>query len=131
MKNLVDDLWQLSTEGFTSSQSSKNTINFAYDSLSTSEFQSTLSQTHPTTGNVQMMYLTNSDGKVASTFSEVQDVLIVETYASPKIITDQTSEISFKYSPDLAGRIIWEETMGQWIAFGFMLGNIKFSMEFN
>ena len=131
MENLVDDLWQLSTEGFTSSQSSKNTINFAYDSLSTSEFQSTLSQTHPTTGNVQMMYLTNSDGKVASTFSEVQDVLIVETYASPTIITDQTSEISFKYSPDLAGRIIWEETMGQWVAFGFMLGNIKFSMEFN
>ena len=65
------------------------------------------------------------------TFSEVQDVLIVETYASPTIITDQTSEISFKYSPDLAGRIIWEEIMGQWVAFGFMLGNIKFSMEFN
>ena len=41
------------------------------------------------------------------------------------------SAVSFKYSPDLAGRIIWEETMGQWIAFGFMLGNIKFSMEFN
>ena len=131
MKNLVDDLWQLSTEGFTSSQSSKNTINFAYDSFSTSQFLNTLSQTHPTTGNAQIMYLTNSDGKVASTFSEVQDVLIVDTYASPTIITDQTSEISFKYSPDLAGRIIWEETMGQWVAFGFMLGNIKFSMEFN
>ena len=131
MKNLVDDLWQLSTEGFTSSQSSKNTINFAYDSFSTSQFLNTLSQTHPTTGNAQMMYLTNSDGKVASTFSEVQDVLIVDTYASPTIITDQTSEISFKYSPDLAGRIIWEEMVGQWVAFGFMLGNIKFSMEFN
>ena len=81
MKNLVDDLWQLSTEGFTASQSSKNTINFAYDSFSTSQFLNTLSQTHPTTGNAQMMYLTNSDGKVASTFSEVQDVLIVDTYA--------------------------------------------------
>ena len=131
MENLVDDLWQLSTEGYASSQSQKNTINFAYNSLSTSSFLNTISSVHPTSGNIQKTYLLDSNSSLASSYSDVQDLLIVDTYASPKVITDATNEIIYKYSPDIAGRIIWENVGEQWIAYGFMLGNIKFAMEFN
>lgn len=131
MENLANAQWQLSTEGFASSQSQKNTINFAYNSLSTSSFLNTLSSVHPTSGNVQKTYLLDSNSSLASTYNEVEDLLIVDTYASPKVITDATNEIIYKYSPALAGRIIWEKSGPLWIAYGFMLGNVQFAMDFN
>lgn len=135
MENLANGLWTLSTEAFSSSQSTKNTVNFVYNSLSVSQFLNTLSTTSAL-GNSQINYLLNNDGKLASTYSEVDGLLLIETYSNPKVISDQTSEILYKFSPDLAGRIIWENGallgLGDiWVASGFMLGNIRFTMDFN
>ena len=55
MKNLEDGLWTLSTEAFSSSQSTKNTMNFVYNSLSITQFLNTLSTTSAS-GNAHMNY---------------------------------------------------------------------------
>ena len=134
MKNLEDGLWTLSTEAFSSSQSTKNTMNFVYNSLSITQFLNTLSTTSAL-GNAHMNYLLKTDGKLASTYSEVDGLLLIETYGDPKVVTDQTTEILYKFSPDLAGKIVWEKmNFGAgdvWIASGFLLGNIRFTMDFN
>ena len=131
MEDMANGSWQLFTEGFLSSQSSKNTLSFSYNSLDTQSFLNTLSLTS-VRGSAQNMYVVNSSGTLASNYSEAQDLLVVETYLEPRVITDLTKEIIYKYSNSLAGRFFWENLGGgNWLALGFQLGYLGFDMEFN
>ena len=130
MRNMALGSWQLFTEGFQSSQSSKNTMLFSYDSLSTSNFLNTLTSTN-SRGNLEILTLVDSSGNLAADYSDVSDMLFIETFPSPIEITDKTTELRYMYSQRLAGRFIWTNAGSSWVSLGFHLGSIGFKTEFN
>tara|TARA_B100002019_G_scaffold288357_1_gene301837 strand:- start:865 stop:1797 length:933 start_codon:yes stop_codon:yes gene_type:complete len=121
------------TEAFSESQPSFNNYSFTYNSLSTTEFLNTLvsytALSH--NGNYRSVFLLNDSGRLASTYSDVSSLIIKDEFSTPITITDQTSTVTYKYSPDYAARITVVPTgLGGWFVTSILFGDTQFAMEF-
>ena len=121
------------TEAFSESQSSFNNYSFTYNSLSTTEFLNTLVNNTPLShnGNYRSTFLLNDSGELASTYSDASRLIIKDKFSSPVTITDQTSTVTYKYSPDYAARFTFVASGGGgWFVTSILFGDTQFSMEF-
>ena len=121
------------TEAFSESQPTFNDYSFTYNSLSTTEFLNTLisytALSH--NGNYRSVFLLNDSGRLASTYNDVSSLIIKDEFSTPITITDQTSTVTYKYSPDYAARITVVPTgLGGWFVTSILFGDTQFSMEF-
>jgi hypothetical protein len=121
------------TEAFSEAQSSFNNYSFTYNSLSTTEFLNTLVNDTPLShnGNYRSTFLLNDSGALASTYSDASRLIIKDEFSNPVTITDQTSILTYKYSPDYAARITYVPSGGGgWVVTSILFGDTQFSMEF-
>ena len=121
------------TEAFSESQSTFNDYSFTYNSLSTTEFLNKLISYTATShnGNYRSTFLLNDSGALASTYSDASRLIIKDEFSTPVTITDQTSTLTYKYSPDYAARItVVPSGGGGWFVTSILFGDTQFSMEF-
>ena len=121
------------TESFSESQASFNNYSFTYNSLSTSGFSNTLVSNRVLShnGNTRSTFLLNDSGTLASTYSDAASLIIKDQFSSPITVTDQTSTITYKYSPDYSARITFVPSGGGgWIVTSILFGDTQFAMEF-
>ena len=132
MKDFTDGNYTKFTETFTESQASLNEFTFTYNSLSVSTFLNTLERgfAAPHNGNYGRSLLINNDYDLASSYNDATKIIIIEDYANPKVITDQTNSILFKYSPDYTARLNFVANGDNWIVPGLFFGNPQFDIEF-
>ena len=132
MKDFIDLNYTKFTETFTESQSSLNDFTFTYNSFSTTTFLNYLEKDTPSphNGNYGRSLLINNDYDLASSYSDSTKLIYIEDYATPKIVSDQTSSILFKYSPDYAARMTFVANGDNWIVAALFFGNSQFNIEF-
>ena len=119
------------TELLTESQSSYNDYKFYYDSLELQSFSNTLLGTSPTDkGSIRDVYLIDDNNDLASGYSDVTKMIIMDEYSSPITITDQISTITYKYSPRYAARMTFSPFGENWIVTSILFGDTQFEMEF-
>ena len=119
------------TELLSESQSSFNNYKFEYDSLELQSFSNTLLGTVPNDkGSIRDIYLTDDNNDLASGYDSVTKMIIMDQYASPIRITDQTSTITYKYSPRYAARMTFSPVGDNWIVTSILFGDTQFEMEF-
>ena len=119
------------TELLSESQSSFNNYKFEYDSLELQSFSNTLLGTVPNDkGSIRDIYLTDDNNDLASGYDSVTKMIIMDQYASPIRITDQTSTITYKYSPRYAARMTFSPVGDNWIVTSILFGDTQFDMEF-
>ena len=121
------------TEAFSESQSTFNNYSFTYNSLSTTGFLNTLVNDTALShnGNYRSTFLLNDSGALASTYSDATSLIIKDKFSNPITITDQTSTVTYKYSPDYAARITFVPTGGGgWVVTSILFGDTQFAMEF-
>ena len=120
------------TELFSESQSSFNNYKFEYDSLLTGSFLNQALGSSPIdNGNTRDVFLLNSNNTLADNYDDVAKMVIMDEYADPITITDQTNTITYKYSPRYAARMTFSPTgLGGWIVTSILFGDTQFSMEF-
>ena len=120
------------TELFSESQSTFNNYKFEYDSLLTGSFLNQALGAAPIdNGNTRDVFLLNTNNTLADNYDDVAKMVIMDEYANPITITDQTNTITYKYSPRYAARMTFSPTgLGGWIVTSILFGDTQFSMEF-
>jgi hypothetical protein len=120
------------TELFSESQSSFNNYKFEYDSLLTGSFLNKALGTAPIdNGSIRDVFLLNNNNTLADTYDDVAKMVIMDEYANPITITDQTNTITYKYSPRFAARMTFSPIgSGRYIVTSILFGDTQFTMEF-
>ncbi len=90
-----------------------------------------MTQLYLITAIIVHTFLLNDSGALASTYSDATSLIIKDKFSNPITITDQTSTVTYKYSPDYAARITFVPTGGGgWIVTSILFGDTQFAMEF-
>ena len=119
------------TELFSESQSTFNNYKFEYDSLLTGSFLNQALGAAPIdNGNTRDVFLLNTNNTLADSYNDVAKMVIMDEYANPITITDQTNTITYKYSPRYAARMTFSPVGEGWIVTSILFGDTQFSMEF-
>ena len=119
------------TELFSESQSTFNNYKFEYDSLLTGSFLNQALGAAPIdNGNTRDVFLLNTNNTLADNYDDVAKMVIMDEYANPITITDQTNTITYKYSPRYAARMTFSPVGEGWIVTSILFGDTQFSMEF-
>ena len=131
MKDFAEANYYGFTEIFSESQSSFNNYSFTYNSFGLQEFLNRFSNTNPNhAGDYNHSFLLNNNNNVASSYSEVTKILVMTEYTTPKVVTDQTSSIIYKYSPDHAALVSFSPVGGGWIVTSILFGSAGFDTSF-